>query len=254
MLHEFLTANRSALIGRCRAKVTKRTAPRPSDAELVHGIPLFLEQLIRVLKIEQTSAPFDSRTVLGLSESTHTPDSSEIATTAARHGLELLRHGFTVDQVVHDYGDLCQSITELAVEDGAQVTADEFRTLNRCLDNGIAEAVTEFGRQREIQISAAGTQATAEHLGFLAHELRNLLNSAMLAVAALKAGDVGISGATGAVLDRSLIGLRNLINRSLAEVRLTRGMAPTGERVHLAKLIAEVQVAPSWKQEREVVR
>ena len=242
MLHEFLTVNRSELIGRCRAKVSKRTAPRPSDAELVHGIPLFLEQLIAVLKIEQTSTPSDSRTVSGPSEPTHTPDPSEIATTAARHGVELLRHGFTVDQVVHDYGDLCQSITELAVEDGAQVTADEFRTLNRCLDNGIAEAVTEFSRQREIQISAAGTQATGEHLGFLAHELRNLVDSAMLAVAALKAGDVGISGVTGAVLDRSLIGLRNLIDRSLAEVRLTSRMAPTGERVHLTKLIAEVQV------------
>jgi len=78
MLHEFLTVNRSELIGRCRAKVSKRTAPRPSDAELVHGIPLFLEQLIAVLKIEQTSTPSDSRTVSGPSEPTHTPDPSEI--------------------------------------------------------------------------------------------------------------------------------------------------------------------------------
>jgi signal transduction histidine kinase len=82
----------------------------------------------------------------------------------------------------------------------------------------------------------------AERLGFLAHELRNLLDSAMLAVAAIKAGDVGIAGATGAVLDRSLIGLRNVIDRSLADVRLMVGMPAPRERISLAEFIADVQV------------
>ena len=41
---------------------------------------------------------------------------SEIGTTAALHGRELSLQGFTVDQVVHDYGDLCQAITDLAYE------------------------------------------------------------------------------------------------------------------------------------------
>lgn len=243
MLHEFLTANRQTLITRCRAKVAKRTAPRPSDAELQHGIPLFLEQLVKTLQLEQASAPLESRKVSGPSEPGKTPVFSEIGTTAARHGSELLKHGFTVDQVVHDYGDLCQAITELAVEHNAPVTTDEFRTLNRCLDNGIAGAVTEFGRQRDNQISTKDAQAMGERLGFLAHELRNQLDSAMLAVAAIKAGDVGMAGATGAVLDRSLIGLRNLIDRSLADVRLTVGMPAQRERIGLAEFITEVQIA-----------
>ena len=187
MLHEFLTANYQTLVARCRAKVAKRTVPRPSDAELLHGIPLFLEQLIKTLQIEETSTPLESRKVSGPSEPGKTPVSSEIGTTAAKHGNELLRQGFTVDQVVHDYGDLCQAITELAVEQDAPVTTDEFRTLNRCLDNAIADAVTEFGRQRDNLISTEGAQAMGERLGSLAHELRNLLDSAMLAVAAIKA-------------------------------------------------------------------
>jgi len=57
---------------------------------------------------------------------------------------QLLQHGFTVDQVVHDYGDLCQAITKLAVDRGAAIQVEEFRTLNRCLDNAIADAVTEL--------------------------------------------------------------------------------------------------------------
>ena len=65
MLHEFLTANRADLIERCRLKVSKRLAPRVSNAELAHGIPRFLDQLIKTLQVEQTSEPMLSRKVSG---------------------------------------------------------------------------------------------------------------------------------------------------------------------------------------------
>ena len=71
-------------------------------------------------------------------------ESDEIGDSAKKHGHDLLKQGFTIDQVVHDYGDVCQSITDLAVELGAPISTDDFRTLNRCLDNAIAGAVTEF--------------------------------------------------------------------------------------------------------------
>ena len=41
--------------------------------------------------------------------------------------------GFTVDQVVHDYGDLCQAVTELAGEKNASVTVDELEWERRHL-------------------------------------------------------------------------------------------------------------------------
>jgi len=243
MLHEFLTANHHVLVARCRAKVLKRTVPSPSDVELVHGIPLFLGQLIKTLKVEETSSTVESEKVSGPAEPGTTPDTSEIGTGAVKHGAELLRHGFTVDQVVHDYGDLCQAITELAIEYNAPVNTEEFRTLNRCLDNAIAGAVTEFGRQRDKLVSTEGIEAMGERLGYLTQELRNLLNTAMLAVEAIKSGGVGIAGATGAVLDRSLVGLRDVIDRSLADVRLSVALPVRRERVDLAEFIAEVQVA-----------
>src|SRR5688572_5023538 len=243
MLHVFLTANRQTLITRCRDKVARRIPQHPGNAELRHGVPVFLEQLVDTLRLEQTSTPLASFEVSGPPSPQKTPASSEIGRSAAKHGSELLRQGFTVDQVVHDYGDLCQAITELALEQDARVTTGEFRTLNRCLDNAIADAVTEFGRQRDDQVSNEGTRAMGERLGTLAHELRNLLDAAMLAVAAIKAGGVGLRGATGAALDRSLIGLRIVIDRSLADVRLSVGMPTRRERVALADLIAEVQVA-----------
>jgi signal transduction histidine kinase len=243
MLYEFLTENRDELITRCRAKVAKRPAPRASNAELQHGIPLFLEQLIKTLRVENACSFWESHNVSGHSQTSQTATSSEISKSAAKHGSELLRRGLTVDQVVHDYGDLCQAVTELAVEQNAPVTVGEFHTLNRCLDNAIADAVTEYTRRRDLAVSDQGTQAMNERLGCLAHELRNLLNSAMLAVEAVKSGNVGLAGATGGVLDRSLHGMRDLIDRSLAEVRLASGLPTRKERISLGELIDEVQVA-----------
>lgn len=242
MLHEFLSERRSELIERCRAKVSQRSAPKATVHELEFGIPMFLDQLTKTLRVEQTGEPMRSRKVSGPSGGGG-PVLSEIGETAARHGGELLQHGYNVEQVVHDYGDLCQAITDLAFEVGEVIETDEFRTLNRCLDNGIAVAVTEYNYQRDFLVADKQSSAINESLGNFAHELRNLLNTAMLALTAIKAGNVGLGGATGQVLDRSLVGLRNLIDRSLADVRATEGQRSQHQLFSLAEFITEARLS-----------
>jgi signal transduction histidine kinase len=245
MLHEFLAANRVELIERCRAKVAQRATPKASEDELEHGIPLFLDQLIKTLRVEQTSEPLRSRRISGPSGGSGTPAMSEIGETAALHGRALLQRGFTVEQVVHDYGDLCQAVTDLAVDANAPVGIDEFRTLNRCLDNAIATAVTEFSYQRDLAVSDKHVRAFNERLGFFAHELRNRLGTSTLALAAIKAGNLGLGGSTGALLDRSLLELRHLIDRSLTDVRITAGLVVQKQLFSLADFIAAVKVSAS---------
>jgi signal transduction histidine kinase len=224
MLHEFLTLHRDDIIARTRAKVAIRMAPRPTEAELANGVPLFLDQLAETLRLEQGSKARAT--------------SAQMAASAQRHGGELKAAGFTVGQVVHGYGDVCQAVTELAIELELPISADEFKTLNRCLDEAIAQAVTEFARQRDISVSDRGT----ERLGFFAHELRNLLSNAMLAFEVLKSGTVGVGGSTGKVLGRNLVALRDLIDRSLAEVRLEAGLHRR-EHVVVRDLMEEVELA-----------
>src|SRR5260221_5030742 len=113
MLHEFVTANRDEIIGRCRTKVLARSGVAAKQGSN-HGVPMFLDQLVDELRV-------------GLSSS------SAIGTAAVQHGRDLLHQGYTVSQVVHDYGDVCQAITEMAVERRASITPDDFRMLNRCL-------------------------------------------------------------------------------------------------------------------------
>jgi len=244
MLHEFLTANRAELISRCKSKVSQRPNPGASVEELEHGIPLFLNQLTKTLCMEQTADPMLSRKISG-SSGGGSAALSEIGATAALHGRELLQRGFTVEQVVHDYGDLCQAITDLAFERRETIDIDEFRTLNRCLDNAIADAVTEFNYQHDTVIADKQTQALNIRLGTLSHELRSHLNSATLALYAIKSGDIGLKGATGAILDRSLVEMAKLIDRSLSEVRMTAGLESLHHLFSLSDFITEIKLSAS---------
>jgi signal transduction histidine kinase/CheY-like chemotaxis protein len=242
MLYEFLAANRADLIERCRFKVAQRPQNRTSDAALEHGIPHFLDQIIKTLQVERTPDPMASRKVSGPAGGGK-PFFSVIGETATRHGRELLQHGYTIDQVVHDYGDLCQAIMDLAGERNTPFEIEEYGTLNRCLDNAIADAVTEFSQQHDTVVTKHAVQALNEQLAFLAHELRNHIHSAMLAFATMKSGTVGTTGSTGAILELSLIALRSLVDRALADVRVTAGMPARRELIPLAKFIGQLKVS-----------
>jgi hypothetical protein len=218
MLHEFLSSNREELIRRCRAKVSQRSSPGVTCLELKHGVPVFLAQLVEALRHEQANPAQQA----GISGSPGKTPAS-VRSRAGLHGQELLQKGYTVDQVVHDYGDICQAITELAKVRNAPVTVDEFHTLNRLLDNAIADAVFSYGHHRE-SVNALGAEDLHQRLGTLADEQRALLDTALKALDALKVGNIGLMGATGTLLEDTLMKLRGLIDKSLPEIRLSSGM------------------------------
>ena len=232
MLREFIVSHRSELLERCRSRVAQRRAPRPTPFELEHGIPIFIDQLVRMLPSGATPG------------GTH-----RIERSAGLHGEELLRHGFTIDQVVYDYGDLCQSITQLASEKAQAISAPDFATLNMTLDDAIASAVLEWTRGREQDLEVEHAADANQTLGMLAHELRNNLNTAILAIAAIRGGVAGMTGSTAAALDRSLIGMRDLIDGALTEVRLNAEPPPRppSSPIELSSFITEVQVAAAME-------
>jgi len=213
MLHEFLTSNRQLLIARCRKKAAKRFKPTETVATLDHGVPLFLQQLVETLREEQTTH------VRQGDDSQPTPAPTAIGRAAALHGAELLRRGFSVDQVVHDYGDVCQCVTALAVEQSVAISTDEFRTLNRCLDNAIADAVASFGSARQTSIDREA-ETMQQRLVVFTAEHRRLVDIAVQAFAAIQTGNIGVAGATGTLMVHTLDELRSLTERSLPEMRV----------------------------------
>src|SRR5688572_10896628 len=223
MLHEFLASHREPIITRTRAKLTDRPWPLVSTSELEHGVPLFLTQLSETLRLETTATPFSE---------------TAISRSANRHGAELRALGFNISQVVHDYGDICQAITEVAVDARIPITTEEFHILNRCLDAAIAGAVTEHAR---ITAESRST-GEIERSGQLAHEIRDLLNTALLAFHTLKRGAVAINGSTGTVLGRSLMNLRDLVDSTLSDIRMSSNIARQ-ERLPLAVFLDEIALA-----------
>jgi hypothetical protein len=212
MLHEFLTENRQLLIQRCREKVAKRFEPAEAASSIEHGVPLFLEQLVETLQAELTTSARNA-------ESEPTPAPTPIGRTAALHGAELLRRGFTVDQVVHDYGDVCQAVTALAVEQSSAITVDEFRTLNRCLDNAIADAVASFGQARQVSLDRQ-SQTAQNSLADYTADQRRLIAIALQSFTAIKTGNIGAAGATGELLEHTLKELLALTDRLVPPPRV----------------------------------
>src|SRR5690349_12314842 len=156
MLSDFLTNSRDQIVEAARRRVAARRYPVASSAELESGVPLFLDQLGEILRLEASSAPSSD---------------AAIGATATRHGWELSVQGFSLSELVHDYGDICQAVTEVASAQGVAITTDEFRVLNRSLDTAIAESVTEHGRRS----SQLRHDEEVERLGQVAHEIRDLL-------------------------------------------------------------------------------
>jgi len=221
-LSEFLVRHREGIERRTSDVFFARSAPTPAVSELQRGIPIFMEQLIETLnRGDEPAAEIDDR---------------EIAKTATDYGQRLFGLGFTVSELVHGYGSVCEVVTKFAGEVGHDIATRDFEVFNRVLDVAIAESVTAH----ELERTADAAERENERIGELAHELRNALAAAAMSLAVIRKGTVGTRGPTAEVLDRSLTLMGTLIDRSLAGVRLRIAPRPVGERFRLADALDQI--------------
>jgi signal transduction histidine kinase len=251
MLYEFLRENEKDILVMTEEKSLDLAGVRPSSMQLKRGLPIFYKQLMNVLRLEAelpcTVINIDKGLMReaakdndeqAMTRASGRPDEAILAQDAGFHGRELLRLGYTVSHVVHAYGAMCQSITAIAMIKEVAITPGEFHDLNRCLDIAIAGAVTEYLTLHNSQESIR----EIEHLGFLAHELRNALAQISISVQMIKRGTVGFGGSTGQVLERGLKRAEYLIDRSLTEVRLRVDPKIYTEALPLLQVIDQIIV------------
>jgi hypothetical protein len=172
MLHEFLTEHRDEIVKRCEEHYRRRN-PDWSREELLWTIPNFIDEII---KAERREA--------GLPEESTLPGDTE---EARRLGEQRFRRGTRIRDVAMDYGTISTVIGELAIEHGYELDPRSYKLLNQCIDSGIAQAITTYF---ELSVKR-GEEEHAEWLGYLAHELRNSLSSAMIAYGFIRTGHVG---------------------------------------------------------------
>ena len=132
------------------------------------------------------------------------------------HGSELRDSNLTIGELVRNYGSICQAITGYALEVSAPIDVAEFRTLNWCLDEAIAQAVIAFTtpappNAESLKAAQLKHDARLDGMAMLADHIERIAN----AVAAMRTGRVGLDGATGALLDASLNAMRDLVEQGI---------------------------------------
>jgi signal transduction histidine kinase len=219
MLYEFLQKNEVEILALAEEKTLKLAGSLPSSEKLKIGLPVFYKHLIEYLK-----GP------------THETSEKYILDGASLHGKELQKLNYTVSHVVHAYGAMCQAITELAQRRNENISSKEFNELNMCLDYAISSAVSSF----QFVTTKTNEDRELQHIGSLVHELRNSLSSATIAHEMIKKGFVGTSGSTARVLEENLSRMRNLIDRSLSEIRMRTDPVIISTRFNLLELIDQI--------------
>jgi signal transduction histidine kinase len=166
-----------------------------STVEIVDHVPLFLEELAGALRL--AVAP---------------PAETRGTSTAAKHGDQRFRLGFDLDSVVREYGILHTCVLEVTHEHGVDATLDEQRILAQAINDGIAGAIGQYMRQRDAEL----LRQANEHFAFVAHELRNPLGSAELALSSLTGKGLIPKTPMAEALARGLRRMKELIESTLS--------------------------------------
>lgn len=219
-LHEVLETRRDVILTRWKERVRGRLVPAALPTlELLDHLPAFLDEVSAALAGEL-------------------PEGEDSAT-AADHGENRLRLGFSLDAVVREYAALQEVIEDTAREAGVAITLDEARCLSRTITAGIATAVSEYARQRDAELCRQHN----EHVGFIAHELRNPLSTASLALEMLfREGKLSMTLRPSRAIVRALEHVRALVDRVLRDSRIASGVDVVRECTTLAAVLEDTEL------------
>lgn len=143
------------------------------------------------------------------------PMVADVAGSSVMHGLDRLRLGFDIEEVVAEYSALREVLGDLLVRSGHNCASEGYRLIHRFLDKTIGLAVKTYAKQKadEVQLQRQ------EYLSFVAHELRTPLSSIAMGLALIERSYVG-SGETVSLFQavhRSVGRLKSLVVRVVRE-------------------------------------
>ncbi len=236
VLHEVIATRRDEILRRWREQVEGTVTPGSMPlAELIDHLPQFLLEVEAALRADSGLASVES--------------APEETRSAAVHGEQRLRLGFSLSSVVREYGALRNAIVSVARDAGTTITFRELEVVGDATMTGIAQAVTEYAQQRDAEL----LRQANEHFAFLAHELRNPLSSAAIAFDLLKLrGELPASRAVTAV-ERGLLQLSELIDHTLRTARVASGIELHRQATTLHELFAEAELGAMSEAESKGV-
>jgi signal transduction histidine kinase len=230
-LYDLLKGRRQDLIDRWSGRLLGTGDPEPlSHSELLDQIPIFIDELIAALYPD--AVPLPSPTA-----------------TAAEHGAQRFRLGFDIGEVVREYGLLHECIIALVREGDVAVSLREHELMGRWLNAGIANALSQYVSQRDLELQ----RQSSEHLGFIAHEVRNPLGAVQMAFQRLRAKELAQGGRAVDILERNLRRTTDVIDSALTHASLKMGVLPRPQSIALHPFIHEIQMDASLEAEGKAV-
>ena len=102
-----------------------------------------------------------------------TSDDTAAVAVPLAHGVQRFEDGFDIEEVVAEYNILRDCVNDLAERQDLDVQGPARRLLNRVFDDAIAGAVKAFAESQARDVQ----RRRAEHLAFVAHDLRTPLSA-----------------------------------------------------------------------------
>jgi signal transduction histidine kinase len=203
-LADELSRNKQVLLLDWRERVQGTVDPEGAKVvEIIDGVPIFIDELVVMLRKKEASADA-------------TRDSARANELAVEHGSQRFHAGFSLGAVIREYGVLRACLLDLIRDRRLVVDIDELQVMMDALNAAVVNAAEQYMRERDQVIERQSQQ----YFGFIAHELRNPLGSALLATHALQRRNASQLDVTVARLVRNLAIIRDLIDNSLISVRI----------------------------------
>lgn len=159
--------DRLALLARWREQVRKLPSAKHLDTPTLNDhVPTLLVEVADAL-CEQSSQTI--------------PEALREGSPPA-HGLQRVKDGFDIEEVVAEYNILRGCVHDLADDNGLSLQGEPFHIINRVFDSAIGLAVQTYATQRALDTQ----NRREEYLAFVAHDLRTPLNAIALATSVLE--------------------------------------------------------------------
>lgn len=222
-----LASQRKEILERWMQRISREHDEKGlSRAELRDHLPTFFDQVISALAVQDSHSD---------------QEASSGGPACAAHGTQRLRVGFDLIEVVREYEILSECILEEVEAVGGTVSISAFRHLQRLVNAGRAEAISAYVERRDEEAA----RAHAQHIAFVAHELRNPLAPSIMALSALRKNARPEDEWALSLLMRNLTSLRDLIDQVLIADRLDGRVQLKREAVDLRLFIDEAVTAAS---------
>jgi two-component system phosphate regulon sensor histidine kinase PhoR len=165
-LAALIRRERDTLLAEWRQEVRQLSVARNLDVPTINDhVPDLLEEL--AYELEDSS----DESMIG-----------ELKKNPIIHGLDRLRLGFDVEEVVGEYNALRGVIQDLIERHDLRLRGTVNRTINRVIDKSIGLAVKTYAEQKALEIQ----ERREEHLAFVAHDLRSPLSAIAMAAQLLE--------------------------------------------------------------------